>query len=176
LPYRRIIEALLERVPGARTALLLDAQGEVVVGAGDLGEQQRLIGAYEGIALGIAGRIAGRFDLGPVRSLIWRHAGGAVVLATLKDGYHVVLSLGPSVLVADAARHAEDARLRLEELLESDPDARNALELAVAAGYYMSPRVREAIGYPGQRAVAVELEHEPAFIREGLLDHVPRSG
>ena len=115
LPYRRIIEALLERVPGARTALLLDAQGEVVVGAGDLGEQQRLIGAYEGIALGIAGRIAARFDLGPVRSLVWRHDGGAVVLATLKDGYYVVLSLGASVLVADAARHAEDARLCLEE-------------------------------------------------------------
>jgi len=115
LPYRRILETLLARVPGARTALLLDVQGEVVVGAGDLGEQQRLIGAYEGIALGIAGRVAARFDLGPVRSLTWRHAGGAVVLTTLKDGYYVVLSLGPSVLVADAARHAEDVRLRLEE-------------------------------------------------------------
>ena len=58
LPYRRILETLLARVAGARTALLLDAQGEVVVGAGDLGERQRLIGAYQGITLGMAFRAA----------------------------------------------------------------------------------------------------------------------
>jgi predicted regulator of Ras-like GTPase activity (Roadblock/LC7/MglB family) len=115
LPYRPIIETLLARVPGARTALLLDVQGEVVVGAGDLGERQRLIGAYEGIALGIASRTAARFDAGAVRSLVWRHDGGAVVLSTLKDGYYLVLSLGPTALVPAAVRHAEDARQKLED-------------------------------------------------------------
>ena len=115
MPYRRILEDLLARVPGSLTALLLDAQGEVVVGAGDLGERQRLIGAYQGIALGMAVRTAGRFDTGAVRRLAWRHEGGAVMLSTLRDGYYLVLSIGPQGLVALAQRHCEDARLRLDE-------------------------------------------------------------
>jgi predicted regulator of Ras-like GTPase activity (Roadblock/LC7/MglB family) len=114
LPYRRIVEALLARVAGARTALLLDVQGEVVVGAGDLGERQRLIGAYQGIALGMASRAADRFEVGDVRSLVWRHDGGSVVLTTLKDGYYLVVSLGREALPAVAVRHCEDARARLD--------------------------------------------------------------
>jgi len=115
LPYRRILETLLARVSGARTALLLDIQGEVVVGAGDLGERQRLIGAYQGILLGMASRAAGRFDAGDVRSLVWRHDGGSVVLTTLKDGYYLVVSLDRQVLPAVAGRHCQDARARLDE-------------------------------------------------------------
>lgn len=114
MPYRRILEALLARVSGARTALLLDTQGEVVVGAGDLGERQRLIGAYQGIALGMASRTADRFGVGDVRSLVWRHDGGSVVLTTLKDGYYIVVSLGREARPAVAVRHCEDARARLD--------------------------------------------------------------
>jgi predicted regulator of Ras-like GTPase activity (Roadblock/LC7/MglB family) len=115
VPYRRILEDLLARVPASHTALLLDAQGEVVVGAGDLDERHRLIGAYQGIALSMATRTAGRFETGAVRTLAWRHQGGAVILATLRDGYYLVLSVGPNGLVALAQRYCEDARLRLNE-------------------------------------------------------------
>ncbi len=115
MPYRRILEALVARVAGARTALLLDAQGEVVVGAGDLGERQRLIGAYQGIALGMATRTAERYEAGGIRSLVWRHDGGTVVLTTLKDGYYLVVSLGGESLPAAAIRHCEEARVRLEQ-------------------------------------------------------------
>ena len=115
MPYRRILETLLARTRGARTALLLDAQGEVVVGAGDLGERQRLIGAYQGIALGMASRTAERFDVGDVRTLVSRHDGGAVVLTTLKDGYYLVVSLDRPALPAVASRHCEEARARLDE-------------------------------------------------------------
>jgi predicted regulator of Ras-like GTPase activity (Roadblock/LC7/MglB family) len=115
VPYRGILEALVAHVAGARTALLLDAQGEVVVGAGDLGERQRLIGAYQGIALGMATRTAERYEAGGVRSLVWRHDGGTVILTTLKDGYYIVLSLGRESLPAAAVRHCEAARARLEQ-------------------------------------------------------------
>ena len=115
MPYRRILETLLARVAGTRTALLLDVQGEIVVGAGDLGERQRLIGAYQGILLGMASRTAGRVAAGAIRSLVWRHAGGSVVLTTLKDGYYLVVSLDHSALPAVAARHCQEARARLDE-------------------------------------------------------------
>ena len=115
MPYRRILEALLARIAGARTALMLDVWGEVVVGAGDLGERPRLIGAYQGILLGMVSRTADRFDAGDIRSLVWRHDGGSVVLTTLKDGYYLVLSLDRRALPAVAGRHCQDARTRLDE-------------------------------------------------------------
>jgi predicted regulator of Ras-like GTPase activity (Roadblock/LC7/MglB family) len=113
MPYRRILEALLAAVPGSHAALLLDVQGEVVVGAGELDERHRLIGAYQGIALGMASRTAARFEAGRVESLAWRHEGGSVFLATLKDGYYLVLSLGPQAIVAVARRRCDQARARL---------------------------------------------------------------
>lgn len=113
MPYRRILETLLAHVRSARCALLLDAQGEVVVGAGHLDERQRLIGAYQGIALGMVSRATQRVDGGEVRTLVSRHEGGAVVLATLKDGYYLVLSLGPDAVTGAAVRHCEEARLLL---------------------------------------------------------------
>jgi len=100
MPYRSILEALIAAVPGSRAALLLDVQGEVVVGAGELDERHRLIGAYQGIALGMASRTAARFEAGGVESLAWRHEGGSVLLGTLKDGYYLVLSLGPQAIIA----------------------------------------------------------------------------
>ncbi len=115
MPYRRILESLVARIPGARTSLLLDTQGEVVVGAGDLGERQRLIGAYQGLALGMATRTAERYEAGGVRSLVWRHDGGTVILTTLRDGYYLVVSLGRESLPGAAVRHCEDARARLEQ-------------------------------------------------------------
>jgi predicted regulator of Ras-like GTPase activity (Roadblock/LC7/MglB family) len=113
MPYRSILEALIAAVPGSRAALLLDVQGEVVVGAGELDERHRLIGAYQGIALGMASRTAARFEAGGVESLAWRHEGGSVLLGTLKDGYYLVLSLGPQAIIALARRHCDEARVRL---------------------------------------------------------------
>lgn len=109
MPYRRILEKLLARVRGSISALLLDAQGELVVGAGVLDEKQRLIGAYAGISLGMALRSAERQSAGKTLHLLWRHERGTVVLCPLKDGYYLVMSLGPDALVSAGVRHAEVA-------------------------------------------------------------------
>jgi hypothetical protein len=37
------------------------------------------------------------------------------VLTTLKDGYYLVVSLGPECLPAAAIRHCEEACLRLDQ-------------------------------------------------------------
>ncbi len=110
MPYRAILDELLAQVPGSQTALLLDAQGEVVVGAGDLDERHRLIGAYQGIALGMVSRTASRFGIGGIETLVWRHADGSVILATLRDGYYLVLSLGERAPAALARHRCEKTR------------------------------------------------------------------
>jgi predicted regulator of Ras-like GTPase activity (Roadblock/LC7/MglB family) len=115
LPYRRILEGLLAAVAGSRSALLLDAQGELVVGAGELDERQRLIGAYQGIALGTASRAVARFEGGVVETLICRYERGTVLLATLKDGYYLVLSIGPLAVLGLARRQCESTRAKLNQ-------------------------------------------------------------
>lgn len=117
MPYRSILDELLAQVPGSQTALLLDGQGEVVVGAGDLDERHRLIGAYQGIALGMVSRTASRFGVGGIETLVWRHTDGSVILATLNDGYYLVLSLGPRAPAAMARHRCERTRDRLNEEL-----------------------------------------------------------
>jgi predicted regulator of Ras-like GTPase activity (Roadblock/LC7/MglB family) len=115
VPYRRILEALLAVVAGSRAALLLDAQGELVVGAGDLDESQRLIGAYQGIALGSASRTLARFEGGVVDTLVCRYERGTVLLLTLNERYYLVLSLGPQAVVGVARRQCEAARVKLNQ-------------------------------------------------------------
>ena len=114
MPYLRILENLRSRVPGARAALLLDSQGELVVGAGDLGERERLIGAYAGITLGMALRGAERYEGGRLDHLVWRHEHGSVVICPLSDGYYLALFLGPEALVAIGVQRAKEARPSLD--------------------------------------------------------------
>ena len=64
VPYLVILQKLLEAVAGAQAALLLDAQGEVVVEAGCSDDRHRLIAAYHGIALATVQRAAERYDVG----------------------------------------------------------------------------------------------------------------
>lgn len=114
MPYLRILQSLRARVKGARAALLLDSQGELVVGAGNLGESERLVGAYSGITLGMAQRSALRYEAGGIDHLVWRHEHGSVVICPLKDGYYVALFLGPEALVAAGVRCTREARLPLD--------------------------------------------------------------
>ena len=53
VPYQRLLDHLLHAVRGTQAALLLDAQGELVVEAGTRDVRHRLIGAYQGIGLAI---------------------------------------------------------------------------------------------------------------------------
>ncbi len=65
---------------------------------------------------------------------------------------------------------------RLDELAVDDQEARMALDLAIAGGYYMSPEVWTAIGYPGQVAQVVSPDLYPDYVEEGLLDIVLQMG
>jgi hypothetical protein len=67
-----------------------------------------------------------------------------------------------------------DALARLRELGEEDAEARDALELTVAGGYYMSAEVRAVLGYPGGEPAPVRPGDYLQYVEEGLLDHLFR--
>jgi len=57
--------------------------------------------------------------------------------------------LMPAVLRVIRASRGQDPAVALQALESSDPEAMNAVKLAVAAAYYLSPKVRAALDYNG---------------------------
>jgi predicted regulator of Ras-like GTPase activity (Roadblock/LC7/MglB family) len=117
VPYAAILDGLVRSVHRVEGALMLDGTGELVVAAGAAQTRQRLIGAYQGIVLGQAQRMAVRHALGGVRYMLWRHGGGTVIVRPLKDGYYLVVSLEPDGDVARGLHLSADVQERLDQAL-----------------------------------------------------------
>jgi choline dehydrogenase-like flavoprotein len=64
----------------------------------------------------------------------------------------------------------------LHALQAKSPAAHRQLLEIVAGAYYTEARVREAIGYPGQPERPHRPDRMPAYIAEGLLDHMMPAG
>lgn len=65
---------------------------------------------------------------------------------------------------------------RLTDYHRDDEEAYVALTTVVAACYYLSPLVRDRIGYPGQVAKTYDPFAYTAWVAEGLLDPVVGRG
>jgi predicted regulator of Ras-like GTPase activity (Roadblock/LC7/MglB family) len=113
VPYLVVLQKLLEAVAGAQAALLLDAQGEVVVEAGVRDDRHRLIAAYQGIALSTVQRTTERYEVGALNLILCRYAWGSIILRPLKDGYYLIVSLLPAASLAAGVHHSARAQQRL---------------------------------------------------------------
>lgn len=58
------------------------------------------------------------------------------------------------------------------QLNENDAEAFHAISLAASAGYYMCPRVRQLIGYPGQESRPFDPDKTVDYLDDGLLQPV----
>lgn len=61
-------------------------------------------------------------------------------------------------------------------LYKADPEAFNAISLAASGGYYMTPEVRQVLGYPGQESVPYDAHEVPDFLMNHRLENVSRRG
>ena len=93
--YASLLNQLCRSLQGAQGALMLDSGGEIVVGSETCDDRLKLIGAYQGIALAAAQKASERYAAGAVDCLSARHEDGSVLAFPLKDGYYLVLALGP---------------------------------------------------------------------------------
>lgn len=64
----------------------------------------------------------------------------------------------------------------VQALADRDPAGRDALLTTIAGIYFLDSRVRERIGYEGQVALPRSPDRYPAYLAEGLLDHVLADG
>lgn len=66
-----------------------------------------------------------------------------------------------------------DATEAANDLNKTDAAALSAIGLVASAGYYMSPRVRELIGYPGQQSrPEKDPDATPEYVTNGMLQQV----
>jgi hypothetical protein len=103
--------------PGATAALMLDATGERVAEAGALDERQRLVAIYQGIMLAGARRALRRLPAGEIEYVLTRYEEQTLILRPLRDGYYVVMTLGPGADVARGIRRSATAQDRMNEAM-----------------------------------------------------------
>jgi hypothetical protein len=73
-------------------------------------------------------------------------------------------------LAKSASRSGADAANALNS---SDSEAFGAVSLAASAAYYMLPRIRELIGYPGQESRPdPDPDATPPYVANGMLQQV----
>ncbi|MGB3899668.1 MAG: hypothetical protein WA973_14060 [Mesorhizobium sp.] len=66
-----------------------------------------------------------------------------------------------------------DATEAANDLNRTDTAALSAIGLVASAGYYMTPRVRELIGYPGQQSrPEADPDAIPPYVSNGMLQQV----
>jgi hypothetical protein len=64
-----------------------------------------------------------------------------------------------------AAARGTDPAAEVERLKNDDPPLFEALTTAVAGGYFLSPDVRERLGYPGQQAKKLEDDFDQELLQ-----------
>ena len=62
------------------------------------------------------------------------------------------------------------------ELNEQDPTALATIGLVASAAYYMDPRVKQLIGYPGQARYEIDPAAQPDYLLDNILQPVINRG
>lgn len=91
-----------------------------------------------------------------------------------------VLSVRPDIAPAlvSVLSDAQDKNPveEVRRLQESNAAGFAALALAATGGYYLNPKVRKLIGYPGQKPNPPYPDEAEYYLRDGILDPVVKRG
>ena len=111
MAFQYLLNNLLTDVPGAQGAIFLDPEGESVehVSRSATPYELKLEGAYHGIFLRQANRLAGLMRSGELERLSIGGTKMQVVSRALKGGYYVVLVMEPGASLAIAGEVLSNA-------------------------------------------------------------------
>lgn len=84
--------------------------------------------------------------------------------------------LEPTLVRLLAAAAGSEPAGELRRLECEDRAALELLALVVVSAYYLNPKVRRLIGYPGQKATPPFPDESDYYLRDGLLDPVLERG
>ncbi len=111
----QILSELIENVNGARAAVFLDDEGEMISQVGDDSIDMRLVGAWKEIHLEHIREIAERLGLGGVHAVLFSLDEGNELIVPVADEYCLLLFLSSYADIKGAMDGLRTAVVRLRE-------------------------------------------------------------
>ena len=102
MPFRALLKNLVESVPGAHDAVLLDWEGETVdlYSTGENDDHVKFVGAHHGVLLDAVKRIGENTGAGDVKHVVIKSEKVDFVTAPVHEGYCIVLTVDPGLHMA----------------------------------------------------------------------------
>jgi predicted regulator of Ras-like GTPase activity (Roadblock/LC7/MglB family) len=114
MPFKKLLSRLLEDIPGAVGAIIIDWEGESVDQVTRVDEYDiKVLGAHSGIILGMLRDALNRVESGDLGEVVIRTDQNKIMMVPLTDEYLLILQLGQSAITA---RAAYKMRLCVDEL------------------------------------------------------------
>ena len=107
MPFKPLLNALIERVPGAQGAIIADWEGEAVDQVGIMDDYDlKVIGAYEGVLLHNMREVVGRLGDDELKEIIITTNQAQTLILPVTQDYYLVLTLDRSDMLGRALLEA----------------------------------------------------------------------
>jgi len=104
MPFKTLLNRLLEDIPGAQGAIITDWEGEAVDQVARISEYDiKVLGAHKGVILNLLREALSRIDSGELEEVLIRTEQNKTLIAPLNEDYFLVLTLDPEAIAARAA-------------------------------------------------------------------------
>jgi len=104
MAFKALLNRLLEDIPGALGAIIVDWEGEAVDQVTRMNEYDiKVLGAHSGIILRLLREALFRIENGNLEEVVFRTAQSKTMIAPLTEDYLLILQLGEDAIAARAA-------------------------------------------------------------------------
>ena len=119
MPFKSQLKQLLEEVPGALGAIIVDWEGEAVDQVSTVDEYDiKVLGAHSGIILTQLRDTLLRTDSGSLNEVVIRTGQNKILIAPLTEDYLLILQLGLGAIAALATYKMNECAVELRSELE----------------------------------------------------------
>ncbi len=121
MPFKSLLNRLLEDIPGALGAVIIDWEGEAVDQVARINDYDiKVLGAHSGIILNLLREALSRIGSGDLEDAVIRTGENKILIAPLTEDYLLVLYLGSAAIVARATYRARCCVNELRQDFEFD--------------------------------------------------------
>lgn len=116
MPFKKILNRMLEQIPGALGAIIADWEGEAVDQVARMDDYDiKVLGAHKGIILSQLREALDRVDAGELEEILIRSDNSNTLVAPVTEDYFLVLTLSPEAMLGRASFELRRCAAQLRE-------------------------------------------------------------
>jgi len=116
MPFKNLLQEMLDRLPGARGAIIADWEGEAVDQVARIDDFEiKVLGAHKGIILSRLREALQRLDGGELEEVLIQYQNAKVLIVPLNEDYFLVLTIDTHEMVGKAAFELRRCAARLRQ-------------------------------------------------------------